>query len=150
MRSWLEQLVESGTPLPEAMPEPANYVRIFDGDRDPDRQEALERRLAVVRDREQHPNEGWGVLAMRHHVTEDAARYYWRRYRGEQGSRETGEGAVIPGRSADGMRAPQAYLDRLREIYASPKRLSVAQTMKHRSSADTASDRCISRRRPYG
>jgi hypothetical protein len=107
--SFFLRLLEGGGAQLPAWTRPVRQLLAGAGVVDPkdfgDEKAALFRqRIALVRDREQHPEEPWVALAGRHSVSVRAARYWW-----EEFQTRGGEAALEPGvRERPGLRVWKA------------------------------------------
>ena len=133
-RSWLEGLLAADDPLPpavatpEALPSGASVVQIFAGDRSPENEAKLQKRLRILRAREANPDFTWQQLAAAVGESVSACRYYCKRSMGTTWANHTerrGDEAVMPERAASGMRVPEIYREVVRRIYATPRAPSV-------------------------
>jgi transposase InsO family protein len=138
-RSWLQGIMAGASPLPSEFPQaptlPAgtSVVLPIEGDREPVDDERLRLRLRVLRTREEHPEWTWEELAKATGTTPRACRYYCNRAAGREGRRaHRGDAAVIPGRDADGMRAPEEFLEAVKDVYSSPRAPKVVNVWRNR------------------
>lgn len=131
--SWLEEHLRdqraNPIPAPAAPLEPGTTFTIptEHSDLTPDQLAEFGRRLALVKDKEQHPALTWFVLSQRHGISRRAARYHCRLYR------LLGEAGILPVRAKTGVRIPDALATVGRNIFRNGKAQTVKALYEHPS-----------------